>query len=58
VPETTAEKPLVAADLLKSSHPLHNSFKAWTINRGTEPTKRQAAKFLQENPRYREAKTA
>lgn len=52
-------KPFVtAADLLKSSHPLHNTFKAWAIARSAELTKRQAAKFLAANSHFRTAKTA
>lgn len=49
---------VVAADLLKSSHPLHNTFKAWAIARSAELTKRQAAKFLAANSHYRTPKTA
>jgi hypothetical protein len=55
---TTTEtvKPLVAADLLKSAHPLNATFVAW-LN-GKEATKRQARKFLAENPQYLKAKQA
>jgi hypothetical protein len=47
-------KPLASADLLKSDHPLHNSFTTWLD--GKEATKRQASKFLRENPHYRTVK--
>lgn len=48
-------KALVAADLLKDNHPLHAAFKSWTIDKGTELTKRQATKFLAAHPSYRKA---
>jgi hypothetical protein len=49
-------KPLTAADLLKSNHPLHNAF---LEHLGDKPaTKRQARKFLQANPAYRRTQNA
>ena len=52
--ETT---PLTAADLLPvhgvGHHPLHKTFMAWCKEKGTEPSKRQARKFLQKYPQYR-----
>jgi hypothetical protein len=59
--ETTAKPErteLFAADLLKSSHPLHSTFSAWVVERGTEATKRQARLFLATHPEYRTSKTA
>jgi hypothetical protein len=58
--ETTAtqDTPLVAADLLKSGHPLNAAFTAYCVAKSVEVTKRQARKFLAENPRYTQAKTA
>lgn len=55
--DSNVVKPLVAADLLKSDHPLNKTFLD-SLSEGTEPTKRQARKFLAENPRYRTAVTA
>jgi hypothetical protein len=52
----TEPKVLVAADLLKEKHPLHNAFKAWCGEK--ELTKRQASKFLAAYPAYRTQKTA
>ena len=50
------EKPktrkLVASDVLNSEHPLHKSFIAFCGD--TPPSKRQARKFLQKFPQYRE----
>jgi hypothetical protein len=40
--------------LLLEKHPLHSTFIAWVNKRGQEPSKRQAAKFLQKYPRYRQ----
>ena len=41
-----------AADILKEDHPLYKKFGAWI---GDKPiTKRQARKFLQSYPQYRE----
>lgn len=37
-------------DLLDTEHPLHNTFVKWC----GQPTKRQAAKFLQKFPQYRQ----
>lgn len=54
--ETTKSVPLVAADLLKSAHPLNATFVAWLA--GKDATKRQARKFLAENPQYVTAKQA
>lgn len=48
-------RPLVAADLLKSDHPLHNAFTASCKAKGVEPTKRQAAKYLQRFKGFRRA---
>jgi hypothetical protein len=42
---------VVAADIMKSEHPLHQSFMLWCKDR-TIPTKRQARKFLKKNPQY------
>lgn len=47
-----------AADLLKSSCPLHGSFVAWCKAKNTEPTKRQATKFLRTFPQFTQAKAA
>jgi len=41
-----------AADMLKAEHPLHATFLAWIAERQTQPTKRQARKFLQAFPHY------
>jgi hypothetical protein len=49
--------PLAASDLLLDKHLLHNTFKAWCVEKGTELTRRQAAKFLQAHPAYRQAKS-
>lgn len=43
-----------ANDLLKSDHPLHKTFMQWL--KGKDATKRQASKFLQQYPQYREVK--
>lgn len=43
-----------AADLLKDDHPLHAAFTKWVGDK--DATKRQAAKFLQAHPQYREVK--
>jgi hypothetical protein len=43
-----------AADLLNAEHPLNNSFTEWCVENDKEPSKRQARKFLQEFPYYRE----
>lgn len=62
VSETKAN--LVAADILKPDHPLHNAFLAFlgskSENTGEEikMTKRQARKFLDSHPQYRTVKTA
>ena len=45
-----------ASDILKASHPLNSTFVKWLD--GKEATKRQARKFLQQFPQYREAKPA
>jgi len=45
-----------AADLLDEKHPLHNAFVKWCGDK--DATKRQAAKFLQAHPQYREAQSA
>lgn len=45
-----------AVELFVSSHPLHAAFVRW-LN-GREMTKRQARKFLQQFPQYREIKSA
>ncbi len=39
---------VTAAKLLCSDHPMHNSFLDWCREKGSEPSKRQGAKFLQE----------
>lgn len=44
-----------AADLLKSEHPLHKSFLVFC---GGNITKRQAVKFLQKYPTFRQMKSA
>lgn len=36
-----------AAELLNGSHPLSESFRSWCQKKGTEPSKRQARKWLQ-----------
>ena len=56
VPATDAPKPLVAADVMKSDHPLNGAFLAYVGDK--EPTKRQARAFLAANPAYRTAKQA
>lgn len=43
-----------ANDLLSADHPLHKTFTKWL--HGKEATKRQASKFLQQYPQYREVK--
>ena len=43
-----------AADLLKSEHPLHNPFLVFCGAKA--PSKRQAVRFLQKFPQYREIK--
>jgi hypothetical protein len=61
MPETTAKPErteLWAADLLKPNHPLHPTFQAWLIERGSEASKRQARLFLSLHPQYRTPKTA
>ena len=45
-----------ATDLFVDTHPLHAAFVRWLGNR--EMTKRQARKFLQAYPQYREVKSA
>ena len=42
-----------AADILSENHPLHKAFVKWLGDKS--PTKRQAAKFLQKYPKFREA---
>ncbi len=42
-----------AAHLLKPEHPLNATLVAWC---GKQPTKRQARKFLQKYPYYRESR--
>ena len=49
--ETTTRK-LQASDLLNDEHPLHACFVRFC--KDAEPTKRQARKFLQKYPQYRE----
>jgi hypothetical protein len=44
-----------AADIMKDGHPLNKSFVAWCKARTTEPTRRQAQKYLQQFPQYRRA---
>jgi hypothetical protein len=56
VPNTA--KPLVASDLLKSAHPLHETFNNWCVQKSVEPSKRQARKFLDAHPAYRQASQA
>ena len=52
-------KPLVAADLLKTDHPLHQPLVSWMADKGKElVTRRQARKFLAEFPHYRAARAA
>jgi len=43
-----------AADILKSDHPLNKAFVKWLGDKS--PTKRQAAKFLQLYPAFREVR--
>lgn len=43
-----------AADLLDEQHPVHKHFIKWLADK--KPTKRQARKFLQAFPKYRETK--
>ena len=45
-----------AADLLKDEHPLRKAFVKWCGDK--DATKRQAAKFLQAHPQYKEAQDA
>jgi hypothetical protein len=45
-----------AVELMNEEHPLHDMFLKF-LN-GKSPTKRQARKFLQQNPNYREAQEA
>ena len=51
-----------AADLFSVDHPLHKTWVKWLESNGKEfpkdGTKRQAAKFLQAHPQYREAQSA
>jgi hypothetical protein len=49
---------LKASDLLKSDHPLHQAFTNWVRAKNGSATKRQARKFLQEFPKYRERSAA
>ena len=42
---------LNAADLLDPQHPVHKHFQQWL--QGRQATKRQARKFLQQFPKYR-----
>jgi hypothetical protein len=49
---------VTAAAILKSDHPLNAAFSAWVIDRGQEPTKRQARKFLAAHPHYNVVKEA
>jgi hypothetical protein len=47
---------VVAADVLKSDHPLNTAFVGWLIakdNPKATPTKRQAAEFLRQYPQLR-----
>lgn len=49
------EKPAVlASEILKSDHPLNKPFVKWLGDKS--PTKRQAAKFLQAYPNFREVR--
>lgn len=43
-----------AADILKEDHPLHSAFVKWLGDKSA--SKRQAAKFLQVFPHYREVR--
>ena len=43
-----------ANDLLQADHPLHKTFTKWLGDK--DATKRQASKFLQQYPQYREVK--
>ena len=45
-----------ATDVLKLDHPLHKAFVKWLD--GREATKRQARKFLQLYPQYRQGAKA
>lgn len=47
-----------AKELLDESHPLHSTFVKWVKknNEDTEPTKRQANRFLAKFPQYRAKK--
>ena len=47
---------ILAVELLDDTHPLYKTFIAW-LN-GKEPTKRQARKFLQENPQWNQSRSA
>lgn len=61
VPTPNAEpkaRPLAAADLLKSDHPLHQSFLDFIQGLPVAATKRQARKFLAAHPQYRTAQTS
>jgi hypothetical protein len=51
-------KAVVAADLLKSAHPLYGAFQSWCIDKGVDSSRRQATKFLQAHPSYRTASPA
>ncbi|MHC4315223.1 MAG: hypothetical protein ACYSW3_22490 [Planctomycetota bacterium] len=42
-----------ARSLLVETHPVHAAFVAWAAKRNQEPSKRQAARFLQSFPQYR-----
>lgn len=44
-----------AGDILKADHPLNSAFLKFCG--ATAPSKRQAARFLQKFPQYREVKT-
>ena len=51
--ERKQDSPTVAADLLKEGHPKHNAFRKWCLGRDKEITRRQARKFLQLHPEFR-----
>lgn len=48
----TKTRKLTAADLLNESHPLHKTFVKFCGD--NKPSKRQARKFLQKFPQYRD----
>ena len=50
--EATKRPEIKAADLLDENHPVHKHFVKWLTDK--EPSKRQARKFLQAFPKYRE----